>query len=300
MKDTTRRSLAERFPGVGLMLLSAFCFSLMSVFVKLSGDLPTAQKAFFRNLIAALVAFAAIQKSGRKFCVARGSWPALIGRAVFGTIGLLASYYALDHLVLSDASILSKTSPFFTLLAAAVLLREKIKPYHAAVLAVVFGGCMLVIKPQFGSDLAPSLIGLLSGAVSGVAYALLRWLKVHGENSADIVFFFSAFSCVMLLPLIALDHAPMSVAQTSCLLAAGSLAALAQFALTGAYSRAPAKDLVVFEYSQVLFAALWGLLFFGQLPDALSWLGYAIVIGAAVWMGIRQKKDAPDSDCRDL
>lgn len=292
MKRCAFSNFSRTHPGVVAMLFSALGFSLMAVFVKLSGDLPTAQKAFFRNFIAAGVAFAAMKRSNHRFFVPKSNWPALIIRAIFGTLGLLCNYYVMDHMLLSDASILGKTSPFFTLFFCAFLLKEKIRPYHWGALIAVFFGCSLVIKPQFGSSLGVAAIGLCAGFFAGGAYALVRWLKVHGQNSSDIIFFFSAFSCVSVLPLIALDHAPMTLLQIVLLLCAGLCASLGQFGMTAAFASAPASDLVVYEYAQVLFAALWGFLFFGQMPDFLSWCGYLIVIGAAVFMNALQKRDA--------
>jgi drug/metabolite transporter (DMT)-like permease len=70
--------------------------------------------------------------------------------------------------------------------------------------------------------------------------------------------------------------------QVLFLLGAGCMAAGAQFSLTAAYTYAPAKSISVYDYTQVLFTALWGLLFLSELPDWISIIGYVIIIGAAV------------------
>ena len=74
----------------------------------------------------------------------------------------------------------------------------------------------------------------------------------------------------------------MTLAQLACLIGAGIAGTGGQFCITTAYTKAPAKEISVYDYSQVIFAAIMGFLVFGQLPDALSFLGYAIIIGAAV------------------
>ncbi len=79
------------------------------------------------------------------------------------------------------------------------------------------------------------------------------------------------------------DFVPMTGSQLLLLLAAGASAAGGQLSVTAAYSKAPAKEISVFDYSQILFAALLGFLFLGELPDIFSFLGYIIIIGAAVW-----------------
>jgi len=66
------------------------------------------------------------------------------------------------------------------------------------------------------------------------------------------------------------------------LLMAGLSAAGGQFTITAAYSYAPAREISVYDYSQIIFAAIIGFFVFGQVPDLLSWIGYAVIIGMAV------------------
>ena len=75
-----------------------------------------------------------------------------------------------------------------------------------------------------------------------------------------------------------------------CLLCAGLAAAGGQFAVTAAYTYAPAKEISVYDYSQVIFAALYGLIMFGQIPDSLSIIGYLIIILMAIVMFIYNKR----------
>lgn len=84
----------------------------MNVFVKLSGDLSSIQKSFFRNLIAALFAFIILIKSKEGFTYQKKDIPMLLLRSTFGTLGILCNFYAVDHLLVSDASMLNKLSPF--------------------------------------------------------------------------------------------------------------------------------------------------------------------------------------------
>ena len=96
-----------------------------------------------------------------------------------------------------------------------------------------------------------------------------------------IVICFSLFSCLLTLPFLILDYVPMSMKQLFILIMAGASAAVGQFAITTAYKFAPAKKLSVFDYMQVIFAALWGILFLDEVPVPLSIIGYIIIIGVA-------------------
>ncbi|MBQ8323177.1 MAG: DMT family transporter [Clostridia bacterium] len=278
----TPQKKSKRFLGVVYIILSAFFFALMSVFVRLAGDLPTFQKSFFRNLVAALVAFVLLLKSG-SLKMRKGSLPALLARSVAGTVGIVCNFYAIDHMNVADASILNKLAPFFSIVFSALFLKEKASPLDWIFVFVAFGGALFVVKPSL--DIvrsAPALLGVLGGLGAGLAYTFVHYLGGRGERTAFIVFFFSAFSCLAVLPFTIADFQPMTTPQILFLLLAGCAASCAQFSVTAAYSRAPAKEISVYDYSQVLFAALWGLLLFSEIPDLFSFIGYAIIIGAAV------------------
>ena len=120
---------------------------------------------------------------------------------------------------------------------------------------------------------------------AGIAYTFVRKLGIQGEDSRRIVLIFSAFSCALCLPGIVFFHAPMSFRQLGFLMLAGLCGCVAQFAITRAYLYAPAKELSVYDYTQVIFATVWGFLLFGQVPDGLSVLGYLLHELVAVKFG---------------
>ena len=95
-------------------------------------------------------------------------------------------------------------------------------------------------------------------------------------------FVFSAFSCLAVLPYVLVVHAPMTVKQVLTLVAAGLFAAGGQFSVTAAYCCAPAKEISVYDYSQIIFSTLLGFFIFGDVPDRLSVLGYFLICGMAV------------------
>lgn len=277
-----KKKRGNAFWGVFYIVLSAFCYSLMSLFVRLSGDLPTFQKAFFRNLVAAFVGLALLIKSG-SLKPQKGSLPALLGRSIAGTVGILCNFYAIDNMNISDASILNKLAPFFSIVFSIFILKEKASWKDWLLVATAFGGALFVVKPSFDlAQSAPAVIGAIGGLGAGLAYTFVRYLGSRGERKSVIVFFFSAFSCLSMLPMTILQYEPMTWMQVGFLLLAGVAASGAQFSVTAAYAYAPAKEISVYDYSQVLFTALWGALFLTEFPDLLSVIGYVVIIGAAV------------------
>lgn len=274
----------ERTKGILYILSAAFCFAMQGVFVRLAGDLPSMQKSFFRNLIALLFALILLLRSKEKFRWNRRQLPVYLARAVFGTAGILGNYYAIDHLLLSDASMLNKLSPFFAILFSYFALREKVKPMQIAGVAAAFLGALLIIKPGGfgGAEWLPAAVGAFGGMAAGAAYTAVRVLGQRGERSAFIVFFFSGFSCLVSLPFLLFDYHSMSLFQVGMLLLAGLSAAGGQFSVTAAYTHAPAREISVYDYTQVIFSALLGFLLFGQMPDLLSVAGYITICGVSV------------------
>ncbi|MFR1256487.1 MAG: EamA family transporter, partial [Eubacterium sp.] len=137
-----------------------------------------------------------------------------------------------------------------------------------------------------------ALLGALGGAGAGFAYTCVRRLGKGGVHGSVIVLAFSAFSCISVIPGVLLTYAPMTAFQFVSLLLAGAAAAGGQFSITAAYTKAPAKEISVFDYTQVLFAALLSLCVLGQVPDLLSIAGYVIIIGTAVFKwkkGLKKK-----------
>jgi len=267
------------------ILCSAFCFSMMNVFVRLSGDVPSIQKSFFRNLVAALFALFILLRNNESFRWKAGNLKYLLLRSVTGTIGILGNFYAVDHLVLADATMLNKMSPFFGVIFSAIFLKEKCKPTQALAVIGAFIGSLFIIKPSFANaDLLASLIGFMGGVGAGAAYTTVRYLGLRGERGPLIVFFFSTFSCLVVSPVLIFDYHPMATSQLLMLLMAGLCAAGGQFSVTAAYKFAPARELSVYDYSQILFAAVTGYFVFNQIPDGYSFIGYAIIIGMAIMM----------------
>jgi drug/metabolite transporter (DMT)-like permease len=275
----------SKYKGIVYIVVSALFFALMNAFVRLSGDLPSIQKSLFRNLVAMVFALILLLKNKQSLKWKEGNLKYLVLRATFGTLGILCNFYAVDHLVLSDASMLNKMSPFFAIVFSYLILKEKANPLQWISVIVAFLGSLLIIKPTFSNmDLVPSLIGLTGGLGAGIAYTMVRVLGQRGENKSYIVFFFSAFSCVVTLPYVVLNFTPMTLQQTIFLLLAGSCACVGQFAITTAYCYAPAKEVSIYDYSQIIFSAIIGYFLFSQTPDGFSVLGYVVICSMALLM----------------
>lgn len=268
--------------GIMYIVASAFFFSLMTLFVRLAGDLPTMQKAFFRNAIAAAFAVFILSRTPEKFYIRKESWPDLIRRSLYGVMGVILNFWAIDHIPLADASVLNKMSPFFAIIMSVIILKERVTRREWMIVFTAFVGAVLVIKPTAGIASIPALAGLASGFGAGAAYTYVRKLGQAGERGPVIIMVFSLFSCLVCLPFMIFDYHPMTMQQLLILLGAGTAAMGGQLTITAAYTYAPAREISVYDYTNVVFTSIWGILAFGEFPDFVSICGYLIIISMAV------------------
>ena len=185
---------SNHIKGILCILLAALGFSFMTFFVRISGDLPTMQKAFFRNAVAAVVATVILLRSPEKFKIQKTSYLDIALRCIFGTSGLICNFYAIDRLGIADANMLNKLSPFFAILISIPVLKEVPKVRDIVATVVAFIGALFIIRPGGDMSVVPALIGLYGGFGAGTAYVFVRRLGGKGERTPVIVFCFSAFS----------------------------------------------------------------------------------------------------------
>ncbi|MFQ3543723.1 DMT family transporter [Halobacillus rhizosphaerae] len=281
--------MSDRNKGIILLLISAFGFSMMAALVKLSGEVPTVQKTLFRNLVSAIIAFGFVKYNKERLFGRKENQGLLLTRSAFGTIGMVLFFYAIDHLVLSDADMLNKLSPFLLIIFSAIFLKEKTRTYQVVAIIIAFLGTLLIIKPEFSLDFIPYLSGVLSAVFAAAAYTLLRVLGDR-EKFYTIVFYFSFFTTITLLPFTIAYYEPMSLKQWIYLLSAGCFATLGQFGLTIAYKFAPAREISIFFYSTVVYSALISILLFNQVPDLFSLIGYITIFGASFYMFMKNNR----------
>lgn len=278
--------------GIFCIIIAGFGFALMSLFVKLSGDLPSMQKGFFRNIIAVFISSIPLIKHWKVIHIPKNKigWLVLISRSVFGTIGLVLNFYAISHISLADSSIIQKLSPFIILILSYIFFKEDMTKFQVFAIIIAFIGIVFIIKPS-GNDIISmgALAALLGAFSSGVAYTCVRYLGTHNISGEFIIFFFSSLSSLMLLPYLIFDYKTMSSYQLLMLLLAGISATIGQYGVTFAYKFAAAKNISVFDYSQVLFSGIFGYIFFGEFPDFQSLIGYFIVVSVGIVLVLRSK-----------
>lgn len=205
-------------------------------------------------------------------------------RSLSGFSALFLYFYAITQLPLATAVTLNYTSPIFFVMWQ-VLLRG-VRPTRFAFLALLLGffGVVLLLRPSVDGDhLHGALIGLVSGGLAGLAYFHIRELGSFGEPEWRTVFYFSLFSAVGALLWVSWHgfHWPI-VEDLGWLVGAGIFATGAQLALTRAYKNGKALLSNALAYTTVIFASVFGGVFFGERIDLTGWLAIGLIVTSGV------------------
>ncbi|HCX65605.1 MAG TPA: EamA family transporter [Eubacteriaceae bacterium] len=281
--------MTDKQKSILAMLISALGFSIMGVFIKLTGDIPIAQKVLFRTYTIAVVSFLLIRMSGlasQKITHHK----LLLLRSALGTIGLLLNFYSLDRLILSDANVIFRLSSVFVIILSWIFLGERISKKQFFIISSAFIGVLFIMKPEFSFRLIPYLIAIAGAFSAAAAYTTLRPLgKV--VSPMIVVFYFAVFSSLVLTPYVLLNFAPMTFAQVVFAVLAGLGGVLGQVGVTFAYKFAPAKEVSIYNYFGVVFSAIFSIIIFDSVPDGFSIIGYVIVFISSYIMYQSNKKE---------
>jgi drug/metabolite transporter (DMT)-like permease len=274
--------LDQKTKGIIMIIIASLGFAFMSIFVKLSGDLPSIEKVFFRNLVSVFVMFVLITRKKGSYFGKRENRTLLLLRSTFGTIGMVFYFFSIQNLVASDANALNKLSTFFLILFSFIFLSEKVKLKQVLAIMIAFVGALFIIKPSFDIEIG-YLTSILSAMTAGAAYTVLRALGKR-EEVYTVVFFFSIFSVVVLFPFMMYGFEPISGIQLLYLALTGISATVGQLGTTLAYKYAPASEISIFNFSNVIFVTLLSIPILSEIPDFFSIIGYVIIFSASYYI----------------
>ena len=271
----------QRGPSAALLILgSSMLFASMGALIKLvAPDLGNVMVVFFRNAFGLVALLPWIWRARGRGLRSRHLHLHLI-RDGTGFAAMVCFFYAIPRLDLASAMLLNYSAPLFIPFIARIWLKEPLMPQVLGAVLVGFAGLLMILKPHLGMTL-PALLGLLSGVLAAVAMVGIR--RMAGvEPAFRTVFYFSLFSTLASVLALPWGWRTPSAPEWLALLGIGTLAAAAQMLLTMAYHRAPAAQTGLYTYLAVLFAGIFGWLFWHETPDGLALAGMALVIGAAV------------------
>lgn len=292
---TAERAMLRVSSGIRFMVIGAFWFSVMSVLVKLAGrQLPSMQIVFFRGLLTLALSYFIVRRAGIRPVLGTHRRQ-LVQRGVLGAAALACFLFSLTHLPLGEATLIQYMNPLFAILVASLFYGERAGRGELLALAGSVVGVLLVTRPGFlfggaASDIPPSyaLIALMGAAFSGSAYATIR--QMPAERPEVVVLYLPLMSIPMSLPFVLTSWIWPTALDWLLILGIGAATQLAQTAMTRGLQIEKTARATMTGYTQIVFAGLWGTLFFGEHPSIWTILGALIILGSTIAMAVAHRE----------
>ena len=279
--------LSPLVKGALLLLLAEACFAGIGAVVKFTSSTASeAQVVFFRNFFALLLMLPFLYRHGFSLLKTK-RWYLHLSRALTGIISMYCFFYVLARLPLAQGMLVLLLSPFIVPIIARFWLKERPSRLTLLGIALGFVGVLLALPGADTGVQAIMLVALLSAVLVAVTKTTIRYMS-DTEPAVRIVFYFSLLTAVLSAIPVPFYWQPLNNEVWLAFVAMGVLAAIGQLAMTRAYAIAPASDIGMWTYSSVIFAGLFGYLFW-QEPVSAAWFGGVLVIFYAGYITTRQR-----------
>jgi drug/metabolite transporter (DMT)-like permease len=287
------------YKAIGLKVLSALLFAVMSALVRLMGEVtPVGQLVFFRSLFAIvpLVIIYAYRGELRQAIYTKKPLGQL-GRGLLSVGGMYSNFAALTRLPLADVTAIQFASPLITVGLAALILKERVRIYRWSAVFVGFLGVLIMLVPHLdpahytslaSATAVGAMLTVLSAFINAGTVIQTRRLT-RTETTPSIVFYFSLICTIAGAATLPFAWHTPTLFELAVLVTLGILGGLAHIFLTESYRFAAASVIAPFDYTSMLWALLLGYWMFGEVPTALVFVGAAIVIAAGLFVLWRER-----------
>lgn len=285
--------------GILLKVLSVIVFLIMSTCIKLAGEgIATGEITFFRSLFAIVPIVIYLGWRGQlRTAFHTKSVGGQIVRGFVGIIAMTLSFYGLVRLPLPDAIAIGYAMPLFSVVFAAIFLKEVLRVYRISAVVIGLVGVLIISWPDLtlveqgdGAGAALAALALIGAAILGAIAMILVRRLVRTEKSPTIVLYFSVTASVFSLFSLPFGWPSMSFEQTGLLICAGFCGGVAQILLTESYRHAEVSVIAPFEYVSIVFGLIVSYFLFGEVPETMMLIGTAIVISSGIFIIYRERQ----------
>lgn len=280
------KSAATPIVAVGWMLAAVFLFAVGNALIRhVTGEIHPFEVVFFRNLFSLMFMLPWVAMAGAK-TLRTDRAPLYASRSLTSLVAMLAWFYSVAHMPLPDATAISFTIPLFATIGAALFLGETVQARRWTAIVVGFLGVLVVIRPSAETFSATSLVVLLHCIAAAATTLQVRTLA-KSDGVMTVVTYMGLFLTPMaLVPALFVWVWPSWTA-LGWLAVLGGILTLGQLAMTRAFSMAPASALMPYDYARLPFTALLAWPLFGEVMDALGWVGAGVIAASALYTAHR-------------
>ena len=294
--------MAERIDkpllGIALKLAAVVIFVAMQALVKAATEeVPPGEAVFFRSFFAMPVILLWLFAGHGGLSGVRTRNPiGHLWRGLLGTGGMGLRFAGLAILPFAEVSAIGYAAPLFTVIFAAMFIGERVRAFRLVAVGLGLAGVLVVLAPRlggFGAGDPLAALGAMFVLLSAVSAALAQTFvrrMVETEETAAIVFWFSAIASVLALVTLPFGWVVPSAPVAAMLIAAGVLGGLGQVCITSAYRYADAGAIAPLDYASMLLAVLVGMWVFGEVPGWPTLVGSSLIVAAGILIILRERR----------
>jgi len=278
------------------VILAAVLYTTMGALVKsMAGQFDSSQLGFFRALFGWAAVWPFVLRSGVGGLLT-GRWHLHLFRGTLGGLGMLCGFYAWTHLLFADAVAISYARTLFIIPLAVLFLGERVQVRRWAATLFGFAGVLVVVRPLGGIEFGTAVA--VAGAVFA-AGATVSMKSLSGSERPEIMLFYFGLvtTLVTLGPALAAWREP-SLPQLALLMLVGATGQAAQYCLIQGLTAGEATAVAPFDYLRLLLAGILGVVLFDEVPTAWTWVGAAMIVGATLYIALREARLARERRAR--
>ncbi len=271
------------------ILLSGICAVMMNVLIRIAAQaMHPLEVAFFRCLFGLVLVLPWIIREGTGLLRNRNAGFYLL-RAAVGLVSMATWFYGITVVPLATATAVNFTAPLFATIAAVLVLHEDVRLRRWSAVIIGFIGVLVIMRPGSERLDANLLILLLSAASAAMNNITVKFLARTEPPARIVAMFMIYLTPLSLIPALFVWRWP-DLSTLVTLFALGCLGTIAHLSVARALAAADASACAPFEFARLPFAALVGFLWFGEVTDAWTWIGAAIIAASSVYVAHREAR----------
>ncbi|WP_207895720.1 DMT family transporter [Sphingobacterium alimentarium] len=261
--------------SVKYMLMAGFFFAIMNVCVKFVSHLPTLEVVLFRSIFSFVVTYYYLRKNN--IPPLGNNIPVLTLRGIAGCLGLIGSFYTLQHIPLASAVTINYLSPFFTAILGIFIVKQSVRPVQFLYFALAIAGVFLLKGFDFRISTLDVIIGLSAALFAGIAYNMIARSKGN-EHPLVVIFYFPLLTIPVVGIYTLFDWKTPIGIDWLYLLLIGICTQVAQYYMTLSYQSANLAKVASLNYLGVLYALGFGYIFYQETFNTMSLIGILVIL----------------------